>query len=133
MSGSKFTGPGQLRSSTGATINPATEQKQDDTITALDGIAIVSRTPATFEDDNFVAGESPAILDINTALGQNGREFSVRNDGAGDFTVAISNDGVAFGDELLVQNGEIYSLASISVDTIRITHIENSGFRVISI
>jgi len=70
----------------------ATETKQDDIIIALDGITVVSRTPVTFRDTSFVSGDSPAVLDVNTALGQNGREFDVINDGAGSFTVSISNN-----------------------------------------
>lgn len=128
-----YTGAHKIADSGGAIIDPATEPKQDDIITALDGITIVSRTPASFLDDDFVAGDSPAILDVNTALGQNGREFNLINDGAGDFTVSISNDGVAFGDEQLVQNGEIYVLDNVSIDTIRITHVQNSGYRVFAI
>ena len=118
---------------TDATGDIATEAKQDDIIVALNGITVISRTPIPFVDTNFVVGDSPAILDVNTALGQNGREFDVINDGAGDFTVSISNDGTVFGDEQTVQNGEIYSLDSISVDSIRITHVADSAFRVVAI
>jgi len=89
--------------------------------------------PQTFEDTSFVVGDSPATLDANTALGRNASEFTVINDGAGDFTVSISRDGAAFGDEHTMKNGETYSLANMSVDSIRITHVADSAYRVIVI
>ena len=87
-------------------------------------------TPETFEDTSFVSGDSPVILDINTALGRNATEFEVINDGAGTFTVALSNDGISFGDENTIKNGETYSETKISIDSIRITHVSDSAFRV---
>lgn len=90
-------------------------------------------TPETFEDTAFVVGDSPVTLDINTALGRNATEFIVLNDGAGNFTVSISNDGAVFGDEHTLKSGEDYSLQDVSVDSIRITHVSDSAFRVIAI
>lgn len=90
-------------------------------------------TPVTFEDTSFVSGDSPVTLDINTALGRNASEFTVKNDGAGNFTVSISNDGSSFGDEHTMKNGETYSLDIISVDSIRITHVSDSAYRTIAI
>ena len=90
-------------------------------------------TPKIFEDTSFVLGDSPATLDVNAALGRNATEFTVINDGAGDFTVSISNDGVAFGDEHTMKNGETYSIENISVDSIRITHVADSAYRVVAI
>jgi len=90
-------------------------------------------TPETFIDTSFVSGDSPVTLDLNTALGRNATEFTVINDGAGDFTVALSEDGAVFGDEHTMKNGETYSLIEISVDSIRITHVNDSAFRVIAL
>ena len=90
-------------------------------------------TPKIFEDTSFVLEDSPATLDVNAALGRNATEFTVINDGAGDFTVSISNDGVAFGDEHTMKNGETYSIENISVDSIRITWVADSAYRVVAI
>ena len=90
-------------------------------------------SPQTFEDTSFVDGDSPATLDINAALGRNATEFTVINDGAGNFTVALSQDGTIFGDEHTMKNGETYSLEKVSVDKIRITHVADSAYRVIAI
>lgn len=88
-------------------------------------------TPETFKDTNFVVGSSPVTLDCNTALGRNATEFLVFNDGSGDFTVSISNNGAAFGDEHTVKNGETYGFLDISVDSIRITHVADSAYRAV--
>lgn len=93
--------------------------------------ALRTDTPQTFEDTSFVVGDSPATLDANAALGRDATEFTVLNDGAGNFTVSVSSDGVAFGDEHTVQNGETYSIDRIQVDSIRITHVADSSYRVI--
>ena len=90
----------------------------------------VTELPVISEDTSFVVGDSPAIIDVNAALGKNGRSFEVINDGPGNFTVAISNDGSVFGSEATVKQQEIYTIADISVDSIRITHDADSAYRV---
>lgn len=107
-------------------IDPSTSQGTDNLIPR-------SSTPVTFEDTSFLSGDSPATLDVNTALGTNGSEFTVINDGAGNFTVSISNDGAVFGDEHTMKNGDTYSLERISLDSIRITHVADSAYRVIAL
>lgn len=96
----------------------------------LSGV-ITDANPKTFEDTSFVTGDSPATLDANTALGRNATQFSVQNDGAGNFTVATSNNGSSFGDEKTMRAGEVYAIDNISVDSIRITWISNSAYRVV--
>ena len=44
---------------------------------------IAGRT-ATFEDSSFVTGDSPVIHDVNAALGRNGHDGYIINDGDGD-------------------------------------------------
>jgi len=87
--------------------------------------------PAVFEDTSFVSGDSPATLDANAALGRNATEFFIINDGPGKFTAAISADGVAFSGEHTMKNGETLSIDGISFDTIRLTHVADSAYRVV--
>lgn len=84
----------------------------------------------TFSSLNFVTGDSPALLDVNTVLGRNGTEFSIINDGAGPFLVATSNDGVTFGSDYELKVGEVYSFKDLSVDTIRLIWISDSSYRM---
>lgn len=111
----------------GTIINPATEEKQNDIITEL---AAIADNPEYFEDTNFQAGDSPATLDLNTALGRNATEGSVLNDGPGNFTVAFSTNGSDFGDEITVEINESVPFENISVDSMRITHVADSAYRV---
>lgn len=90
----------------------------------------LKRTPITSEDTSFVTGNSPAVFDVNDALGQNGSSFEVINDGPGNFTVSISNDGTVFGNEATVKQQEIYAMDNISVDKIRLTWVSNSAYRI---
>jgi len=92
-----------------------------------------SGNPLVFEDVAFVVGESPVSLDVRAALGRNATQFSIINDGAGTFTVATSNDGVSFGGEKTVKNGEEYALNNYSLDTMRITHVTDSSYRAVMI
>jgi len=91
-------------------------------------------TPVTARDTNFIAGESPFLFDVNTALSRNGTQFLVVNDGNGDFSVSVSNDGIAFGDEHVLERDEIYELEGVSVDTLRFTLIgPNSAYRAVAL
>jgi hypothetical protein len=99
---------------------------------SLSGI-VLDANPQTFEDTSFVVGDSPVILDVNTALSRNATQITIINDGAGSFTVALSNDGASFGDEHTMNNGEVYSFENLSVDSIRITHVADSAYRVVVI
>lgn len=94
-------------------------------------VAVSDNTPKTFEDTSFVSGDSPVSLDCNSALGRNATEFSVQNDGAGNFIVSISTDGAVFGDEKTMKSGEVYAIDVLSIDTIRITHVADSAYRVV--
>ena len=93
-------------------------------------IVAVADTPETFEDTSFVTGDSPATLDINAALGRNATQGYIINDGAGDFTVSFSTDGSVFGDENTIKKDDVVSFENISVDSLRITWISDSSYRV---
>ncbi len=93
--------------------------------------AVDDNTPITFEDTNFVLGDSPASLDCNAALGRNATQFSIQNDGPGNFTVSISLDGSLFGNEKTVKSGEVYAIDALSIDTVRVTFVSNSSYRMV--
>lgn len=93
-------------------------------------IAAVSDTPEFFEDTSFVTGDSPVTLDINAALGRNATSTLILNDGPGDFTYAVSTDGIAFGDEITLKQREFKQYVDVSIDSIRITWVADSAYRV---
>ena len=84
----------------------------------------------TFEDTSFVTGDSPVTLDVNAALGRNAITGYIINDGNGDFTVAISGNGSSFGDEATMKKNEVMDFEDDSIDTIRITWVADSAYRV---
>lgn len=84
------------------------------------------------EDTSFVVGDSPATLDVNTTLRRNANQGHVINDGAGSFTVAISTDGTNYGTAFTMQAGENFNLAGENVDSIRITWVADSSYRVMA-
>lgn len=96
--------------------------------------SVISDSPEYFEDTNFVTGDSPVTLDFNTALGRNATSVTIWNDGFGDFTYAISNDGASFGDEIRITRADgSHVITGISIDSIRITWVSNSAYRVTAI
>lgn len=82
-------------------------------------------------DDSFVTGDSPVVLDVKTNLGgKNGIDGYIANDGAGEFTFAISHDGTNYEDEIKVLPEEMFSLNAINMNKIRITWISNTKYRL---
>jgi len=94
----------------------------------------LSDTPEFFEDTNFVTGDSPVTVDINTALGRNAEYVQVINDGPGSFTIAASNDGAAFGDEITIKATDpAFVFEDLSINSVRITWVADSAYRVIAV
>ncbi len=106
--------------------NDYSQTRRPDNINIIE----IDDTPEFFEDTSFVTGDSPATLDANTQLGRNATEGYIVNDGAGDFTVAFSTDGSAFGDAITMKKNEIINFGNISVDSLKITWISDSSYRV---
>jgi hypothetical protein len=90
----------------------------------------VHDTPEFFEDTSFVTDDSPVTLDVNTALGRNATSGYIVNDGAGNFTVAFSIDGTTFGDAITMKKNETLRFTDQSVDSIKITWISDSSYRI---
>jgi len=90
----------------------------------------VADNPESFEDTSFVTGDSPVTLDLNTALGRNATKGYIINDGAGNFTVAFSTNGTDFGDVITIKENEKITFSKISVDSLKITWIADSAYRV---
>jgi len=52
------------------------------------------------------------------------------NDGVGDFTVNLSSDGTNFGNDIRIKDGESFDLRALDINSIKITWIANSSYRV---
>ena len=82
----------------------------------------------SYEDTNFIVGDSPVVLDINTDLSRNARDGYVICD-SGSFSVEISDNGTDYGGIHTVKIGEILRLKGVDMDSVRITWIENASYR----
>ena len=91
----------------------------------------ISAKNFSYEDDDFVVGDSPIVLDVNTDLGKNSTKGYIANDGVGDFTLNLSQNGVDWGSDITMKKDEVLCLDSLDIDSMRITWIKNSGYRVI--
>jgi len=85
----------------------------------------------SYEDANFTSGDSPATHDVNSDLGRNGRDGYIVNDGSGDFTVEVSDNGTDYGGTHTIKKSEIFYLEGVDIDSIRITHSgTDSAYRI---
>lgn len=87
----------------------------------------------SYEDTNFVVGDSPVTIDFNADAGRNSKQGWVTCDGPGDIKVAFSRDGITYGDNWTVKAGESTNLTSFDVDSLRITWVADSAYRVVLI
>lgn len=90
---------------------------------------IAGRT-ATFEDSSFVTGDSPATHDVNAALGRNGHDGYIVNDGDGDLQYQISNDGTNYGGAHTLKKDETVKLTGLDIDSIKIIWVADCGYRI---
>ena len=84
----------------------------------------------TFEDANFQAVDSPAILDFNTAAGRNSVDGYVICDGPGSIVVDFSRDGITFGGPWTMYSGEMIGVRNFDINTLRIIWVADSAYRV---
>lgn len=123
-----------------AEVNAALNALQVDIMTALSGYDSLADAfkwvtgarsgYAPFEDTSFVVGDSPVVLDVNAALGRNGNNGSLLNTGAGAMQVEFSEDGAAWGTPFNVGTGEGIELDGLDIDSIRITWIADTAYKV---
>jgi hypothetical protein len=101
------------------------QTRRPDNVNIID----IEDTPEFFEDSNFVTGDSPTDLDINTELGRNARKGYIDNDGTGEITVAFRTTGSgAFGDAIRLKKRKILRFDNISTDTIRVTWVSDTSY-----
>lgn len=84
----------------------------------------------SYEDTNFVTGDSPVTIDANADLERNATDGYISNDGAGDILVKFSNDGTNFGDQHTIKSGEEIGLKNLNIDKIILTWISDSSYRI---
>lgn len=85
-----------------------------------------------YEQANFTTGLSPTVIDFGTDSG--GRICHVGyfiNDGPGDIRFEFSNDGINYGGLHTMKPNEQLDLSQYSIKKIRLTWVENSGYRIL--
>ena len=92
--------------------------------------SIPAETYFSAYDTSFVTGDSPATLDINAVLGKNGTKGHIANEGSNDLTIKFSNDGAVYGLAYLVSAGDILEFTELDIDSIEITWIANTAYKV---
>ena len=84
------------------------------------------------EDANFVAGDSPKIIDVTTEISSNNGFLCLKNDGPGDILLSLSLDGTTYGDDIRIKSTE-YKQCGLPIKKIKITHTgTDSAYRLYS-
>ncbi len=99
-------------------------------MTVVPSLAVIAGRTAAFEDSSFLTGDSPATHDVNAALGRNARDGYIICDGAGDIKIEISNNGTTWGGSHTLKEDDVLNLRHLDVDTIRVTWVTNSAYRI---
>lgn len=86
-----------------------------------------------YADTSFVTGDSPVSHDVNTDLARDGEAMTMINDGPGALTVAVSHNGSAFSDEWTMYDGDTLELSDEALDTIRVTWVSDTAYRILVI
>ena len=84
----------------------------------------------TYEDTNFVVGDSPALLPFNADTGRNSVDGYVICDGPGNIVCDFSRDGATYGGAWTMYSGEMIGVRNYDIHTLRITHVADSAYRV---
>ncbi len=98
--------------------------------TTAGGVQFIEGRTASFEDTSFVTGDSPATHDVHGALGRNGHDGYIVNDGAGDLQYQISNDGTNYGGAHTLKQDETIRLTGLDINKIKITWVADCGYRI---
>lgn len=98
--------------------------------TTAGGVQFIEGRTASFEDASFVTGGSPATHDVNAALGRNGHDGYIVNDGAGDLQYQISNNGTNYGGANTLKKDETVKLTGLDIDSIKITWVADCAYRI---
>tara|TARA_R110002126_G_scaffold37750_3_gene113483 strand:- start:222 stop:533 length:312 start_codon:yes stop_codon:yes gene_type:complete len=87
----------------------------------------------TFSSFNNTFGvvTSPVTLNANNTLGQNSVDGYIVNNGKGRLTYQISNDGSSFDDSINLEPSTGHNLTGISIDSIKITWVVDTGYEVV--
>lgn len=108
------------------------EHQQHDDIEYRKRVATyIDGDTASYEDTDFVSANSPAVLDVFTDLDRIAHEGYVINDGPGDFTITFSTNGTDYGGIHTVSAGEILNFSNLKIKKIKLTHIDDSAYRVL--
>ena len=84
----------------------------------------------TYEDTNFVVGDSPAVHDFHAATGRWAIDGWITCDGPGNIQVDYTRDGITYGDKFTMKDGETVDLLRLDIKKIRVTHVADSAYRI---
>jgi len=90
----------------------------------------INGTYKVYEDNDFVVGESPVVLDINTDLGKNSREGYITIDGPGNVLVEFADINGTYGEQFTMKKEETINFEGLIISKIRLTHVTDSAYRV---
>jgi hypothetical protein len=88
-------------------------------------------------DASFVTGDSPATLDVLTDLGRTATQGFFHNYGGGVLKIALSTDGTTYGDDILMNAGDVVGFgggtriaeAIVPIAAIKVTWVSDTAYK----
>ena len=90
----------------------------------------INGTYKVYENTNFVVGDSPVVLDINTDLGKDVQEGYITNDGDGNILVEFADDDGVYGEQFTMKKWDTINFEGLVINKIRLTHVTDSAYRI---
>lgn len=115
---------------TGKKIASILHQQDDDVEYRHRVATYIDGNTVSYEDANFLTGDSPAVLDVLTDLSRIGHEGYLINDGPGDIQIEFSEDGTTYGGVHTVKQTETIQFNDLKFRKIRLTWVDNTAYRV---
>ena len=93
-------------------------------------IPAITENDFAYEDTNFTVADSPRILNVQTDLHRVAHDGYIINDGIGDISFELSNDGITYGGKHTLKK-EFIDFTGRTISKIRLTWIADCGYRIL--
>lgn len=117
--------------SKGKHLNTFAQEEHDDVEYRKRVATHVDGDSVSYEDSDFVTGDSPIVFDVFTDLGRIGHKGYIVNDGPGEIKLENSSDGTVYGGQHTIKEGEVFVLDDLKIKKLRLTWVNDSAYRAL--
>lgn len=116
---------------TGRMPTQTIQKQQNDAVENRQRVAThIDGNTVSYEDADFTSADDQSVLNVLADLGRTAHEGFIVNDGPGEMAYELSFDGTTYGGLHTVKSGEVHSMENMKIAKVRLTHIDDIGYRV---